>query len=98
MRIIAKRDFINPGRMLEIENAQHPDHVHMGAVFEVGSKPRNQLKRDEALLVSQLAIADCISDPDDPVVVKQIRDAVAQRERAQQSLAAIEKQARSLQK
>lgn len=83
MLVIAKRDFRNPGRQLELKDAVHPDHVHMGAVFQFGAKletPLKELKPAERELIIQLAAADCLSDGTDEKVVKEIQAAVKERD------------------
>ena len=86
MKLIAKRDFRNPQRKLEIKDAIHPDHVHMGARFTIGPKPEStfkELRAEDQLLVSQLSAADCISDATDEKIVASIDAATDEREKAE---------------
>lgn len=76
MKLIAIRSFKNPQRVLTIKNALHPDHVHMGARFDIGGDvPREKLKKDERALIDQLAIACCISEQT-PEVCKKVDEQV----------------------
>jgi hypothetical protein len=83
MRLIAKRDFRNPERKLEIEDAKHPDHIHKGAIFNIGDAkaPFKGLGPSEQKLVTQLNGADCIADATDEKTVAAIMDQVAEEEK-----------------
>lgn len=73
MKLIAKRDFRNTGRAIEIEGALHPDHIHKGAMFIVGkdeNTPYKDLSKQDKEFVGLLNIADCVGDGNDEKIVK----------------------------
>src|SRR6266478_5767812 len=81
MRFVAVRDFRN-NCGLEIKGALHPDHVHKGAVFSIGSASGFELlTQSQRSLVSQLRSAGCICDADDTERVKFVRAEVATEQR-----------------
>ena len=85
MQLIAIRNFRNVGRAIPVEKPIHPDHVHVGATFQVGQDPGTlfeKLSRDEKSFVYQLSAANCIGDANDPEVVAAVkREVVAEAKR-----------------
>jgi hypothetical protein len=84
MDLIAKRDFalVKPLRgILKIADARHPDHVHKGATFSLGTAKTFQGLREEnaalAQTVSVLDYAGCIADATDEKAVKAIKEEIA---------------------
>ncbi|MGD0258967.1 MAG: hypothetical protein ABSD29_03990 [Verrucomicrobiota bacterium] len=39
MKFIATHSFRNVGGKIKVENALHPEHIHKGAIFEIGTEP-----------------------------------------------------------
>lgn len=92
MKLIAKRDFRNPGRVLPVENAIHPDHVHKGAQFAIGGDtPFEKLNRADRELVSLLNSSDCLADGSDDSIVRRILGEVAAERRKAQADAPAKK-------
>jgi hypothetical protein len=83
MLLIAKRSFRNPGRVLEIENHQHPDHVHKGAIFSIGTEKATfkELSPQDKTLVLQLNAAQCVADATDKKVLEAVKAEVEEEER-----------------
>lgn len=89
MQLIAIRNFRNPGRALEIEEPVAPDHVHKGAIFEIGGKaPFDKLNRTDKELVVQLNAAQCIADATDEKIVKAVRAELEEESKAAKAKAA----------
>lgn len=89
MKLIATKDFRNvqalrlksdDGDSL-VKDAIHADHVHKGAVFEIGSgKDLDALKkidRPTAEIVAQLIVAGVVADANDAKAVQAVRDEIA---------------------
>jgi len=74
MKLIAKRDFRNVGRAIEISNPIHPDHIHKGAQFQIGKGDSyKSLTKAEQLFVAQLNAADCVGDGSDEKIVAAVK-------------------------
>lgn len=90
MKLIALRDFRNnTNPRLEIEGAVHEDHVHMGAVFTVGTDKAGKdipdfedLPKAEKELVQLLKGAEAIGDATDEKVLARVKREVAAREKS----------------
>jgi hypothetical protein len=100
MKFIAKRDFYRVPALKRLtiidackgatKDAPHPNHIHMGAIFEMAPTAKDeselQLGNDpEKQLVAQLRYAGCIGDAADPKVVPRVEQDVkdAARDKAQ---------------
>lgn len=84
MKLIAKTSFRNPGQAIEIEGAQHPDHIHQGAIFTIGGDlPFEKLKKADQMLVVTLNAADRLGDANNPEIVKKVNAEVAERAKAE---------------
>lgn len=80
MKLIAKRNFRNPGRQIKLERHEfNEDHIHKGAVFEIGgNKPYEALNGSDQKLVMELNFADCIGDASNPEIVKAVQKELAE--------------------
>ena len=84
MQLIAKRAFKNPGRKLSIKDALHPDHVHKGATFSIGTeKEVKNLNGDDQKMVLLLNVADCLGDATDEKIVRAVQAEVAAEKKAE---------------
>lgn len=80
MKLIAKTSFRNPGQAIEVEGAQHPDHIHQGATFTIGGDlPFEKLKKADQELVKTLNAADRLADATNPEIVKKVLAEVAEK-------------------
>ena len=89
MQLIALRDFRNNLEpRLKIANAEHDDHIHMGAVFTIGVDRQGKdipdfenLSSAERTTVQLLKSADAIGDATDEKVVARVKKEIAAREK-----------------
>lgn len=75
MKLIALKDFRNvPGLELEIKDAQHDNHVHKGATFEIGKYDvLKDCSKTDQQTVAQLIVSGCVGDATDEKVVKAVK-------------------------
>jgi len=104
MKLIALRSIRNPQRKIELAGASHPDHIHKGAIFDLG--PANEgdfgkqllamrkTRAQEAELISALIISGSVGDATDEKVVQAVKDEIAVEERREKNCAAIDRQAK----
>jgi hypothetical protein len=84
MKLLATRSFANPKRQLQIENAQHPDHVHKGAIFDIGGDvPIKKMRREDAELIGRLSLAKCVAEPSPENIAKVEAELAVERKRAE---------------
>lgn len=80
MKLIAKRNFRNPGRQIKLDKHEfNEDHIHKGAIFEIGgNKAFEALNKTDQELVVALNAADCLGDASNPEIVKAIQKELVQ--------------------
>lgn len=90
MHLIALKDFRNV-RLLrlqtkddsgkassDIKDAQHVDHIHRGARFEIGSgKTLKDCEQEEKEIIAQLIVSGCAGDANDKDIVKGVEEQIA---------------------
>ncbi len=89
MKLIALKDFRNvPGLELKIADAEHDNHVHKGAIFDIGNgKTLKDCSKADQVTVAQLTVAGCVGDGTDAKLIKAIEEEVAADEKAAQAAA-----------
>ena len=101
MKLIAIKDFRNvqllrlksdDGDSL-VKDAIHADHVHKGAVFDIGAgKDLDALKKSDrptAELVAQLIVAGVVAEANDEKAVKAVKEEIALEEKRAKNAAAV---------
>ena len=92
MKLIALREFRNVGRKIKIDNAQHDDHVHKGATFEIGAGDEiAKLASPDKELAAQLIYAGFAGDATDAKIVKRVQAEVAAEEKKAKAAATAAK-------
>jgi hypothetical protein len=89
MKLIAKQDFRNVAALglkedgkSTIVGTKHDDHIHKGAVFDIGpvaSNVQELAKKDRAAgqVVAMLISTGAVGDANDPTVVQSVKDDIA---------------------
>ena len=75
MKLIAKKDFyrVHALESIEIDKPIHPNVIHKGAVFQIGTADKfKDLTKDERVIVSLLVNANCIGDANDQKLVSKV--------------------------
>ena len=97
MKLIALKSFRNVASLRlreedgasKVDGSIHSDHVHKGAVFDVGAaKDLDGLRkadRPSAEIVAQLFIAGCIGDATDAKTVQAVKDELAAEARKEET-------------
>ena len=101
MKLIATKDFRNvqalrlksdDGESL-VKDAVHADHVHKGAVFDIGSakdlEGLRKADRPTAEIVAQLIVAGVVADANDAKAVQAVREELAVEEKRTKNAAAL---------
>jgi hypothetical protein len=80
MKFIATHGFRNVAEKIKVENAQHPEHVHKGAIFEIGTAEtlKGLAKEDQkaAELAARLLMAKCV-EPATPEAIARVQAELA---------------------
>jgi hypothetical protein len=81
MELLAIKSFRNVGNRIKLEDAQHPFHVHKGALFEIGTaKTLKELAKFDdrnAELAARLIFARVAAEPT-PALIAEVEAELAQ--------------------